>query len=197
MPGTGDHDRRNTHYGFLAQYLPWMERRPLGERALAVQPAVERNGRIYLLTRAYAVYAFAGLNEYFDRIGRRLQTGYDKGGHTGGIQHHRGTCTVPTWSPCGTDLWTESDGIRLENAGRVVEDQPRRQPATHGRLLEYPDDAAARGSFTPHRRSIRYEVLLDYPKTRKKGTPKENRWDDLARRGESLHSNRIDRRHRN
>jgi len=49
---------------------------------LEFSSAVERNGRIYLLARPYAFHAFAGINEYFDRLGRRLQTGYDRDGNS-------------------------------------------------------------------------------------------------------------------
>ena len=52
------------------------------ERVLEFRDTIEKNRQVFLLQHSYAYFAFVGLCEGFDPIGRRLQTGRDRNSKT-------------------------------------------------------------------------------------------------------------------
>jgi hypothetical protein len=52
------------------------------DRVLEFRARIEKNRQVFMLQHAYAYYAFFGLLEAFDSIGRRIQTGRDSNSKT-------------------------------------------------------------------------------------------------------------------
>lgn len=50
------------------------------DQVLDFRAAIEKNRQVFALQHAYAYYAFFGLTEAYDRVGRRLQSGRDAKG---------------------------------------------------------------------------------------------------------------------